>query len=295
VGRLAAAGLLAALLAAVPLAPASADEVAEPPGPAPLRFRDEVFSRIAVTHDLVYGSAPGGHGRPVRLLLDLYRPRGDRLRRRPVMVWVHGGGFRVGDKATTVMRRLAMGTARRGYVSVSVDYRLLVGHGCATLGPDCGRAAVQDQHDVQAAIRWVRRNARRYRLDPGRVAVGGESVGGVLAYMVGTRAGDPGTSGNPGFSSRVCGFVSISGGYPGGRFATSDDAPGLLFHGTADDVVPYRWSSDAARALRRARVPVVFESLPGAGHVRYDKHHRRYDHHTAWFLYRVMALGAHSA
>ncbi|MCW2967257.1 MAG: hypothetical protein JWM71_1029 [Solirubrobacteraceae bacterium] len=263
----------------------------EPPGKAPLRFRDEVFRRVAVTRDVVYGNAPDATGQPVVLRLDLYRPRGDRMARRPVMIWIHGGGFSVGDKATTVMRSLALGTARRGYVTVSVDYRILVHHGCAVLDAECSAAAVADQHDVQAAVRWVRRNAARYRLDPSRVAVGGESVGGILAYMVGTRAGDPGTSGNPGPSSAVRCFVSISGGYPGGRFASTGDAPGLFFHGTADPEIPYRWSADAVRALRRAGVPVVFESIAGAGHVRYERYHDRYDHHSAWFLYRELGLG----
>lgn len=265
--------------------------MSEPPGKAPLRFRDEVFQRVAVDHDVRYGEAPGSDGADVALLLDLYRPRGDRLARRPAMVWVHGGGFSSGHKDHRTLRSLALGSARRGYVSVSVDYRILVHHGCAVLDPDCRAAAVEDQHDVQAAIRWLRRNAARYRIDPSRIAVGGTSVGGILSYMVGTRSDDPGESGNPGWSSAVRCFVSIAGGYPGGGgFADAGDAPGLFFHGTADRVVPWSWSADAARALRRAGVPAVFESIPRGQHVAYQVYRERYDRHTHWFLYRRLGL-----
>jgi len=265
--------------------------LAAPAAAAPTRFLDEVFAHVKVDRALQYGEAPGRDGAPEKLVLDLYRPLGDHRARRPVMVWVHGGGFSSGHRDHRTLRRLALGSARRGFVAVSVDYRILVTHGCAVLDDDCQAAAISDQHDVQAAIRWVRRHAALYRLDPTRVAVGGTSVGGVLSYMVGTRADDPGDSGNPGFSSAVRCFVSISGGYPGGGgFANTGDAPGLLFHGTADDVVPYSWSVDAVRALHRAGVPAKLETIPRGRHVAYEAYHDRYDRDTARFLVRRMGL-----
>ena len=271
--------------------PARAASVTEPPGRAPLRFRDAVFERVTVQRDVRYGAAPDAGGAPAALRLDLYRPRGDHLARRPAMVWVHGGGFSSGEKDHPTLRALARASARRGYVAVSVDYRLLVDHGCAELDADCRAAAVADQHDVQAAVRWLRRNAGRLRIDRSRIAVGGTSVGGILAYMVGTRAEDPGASGNPGWSSRVRAFVSIAGGYPGGGgFADAGDAPGLLFHGTADRVVPWAWSAEAARALRRAGVPVTFESIARGQHVAYEAYHERYVTHTHRFLFRRLGL-----
>jgi acetyl esterase/lipase len=250
-----------------------------------------VFRHIAVDRAVKYGSAPDGRGAPVALLLDLYRPRGDHRARRPAMVWVHGGGFAGGTRTHRTLRSLALGSARRGYVAVSVDYRILSPGGCDVMGAACRAAAIADQHDVQAAVRWLRANAARLRIDPARIAVGGTSVGGILSYLVGTRAEDPGDTGNPGFSSAVRGFVSIAGGFPGGGgYATPGDAPGLLFHGTADRVVPFSWSADAARALRDAGVPAILERIPRGQHVAYQVYRRRYDEHTAWFLYRRLGL-----
>lgn len=259
--------LVASALAAVPAAA------------APVRFRDEVFHHIAVDHAIRYGTDPA-------LLLDLYRPRGDRRRRRPAMVWVHGGGFSSGSRTHPTLRKLALGSARRGYVALSVDYRILAEGGCQVTEPDCRAIALEDLKDVQAAIRWVREHARRYRIDPSRIAVGGTSVGGILSYLAGT---------SPVPGARVAAFVSIAGGWPGqdgGGFPSAGDAPGLLFHGTHDRVTPYSWSLDAARALRASGVPAVVRLIPRGQHVAYDVYRDRYDQGTADFLYERLHLGS---
>ncbi|MCW2991468.1 MAG: symbB [Solirubrobacterales bacterium] len=280
--------LLAPLLLALALAaPAAAEQVPPPAGQGPLRFRDEVFGHIAVDRGLRYGPA-------APLLLDLYRPRGDRRSRRPAMVWVHGGGFAGGTRTHRTLRSLALGSARRGYVSIAIDYRILSPSGCAVSDPACLSVAIEDQHDVQAAVRWLRRNAARYRVDPARIAVGGTSVGGILSYLVGTRPDDPGESGNAGWSSRVRAFVSIAGGFPGpdgGGYPSAGDAPGLLFHGTHDRTTPFSWSIDATRALRAAGVPATLQLIPRGQHVAYEVYRRRYDQQTANFLYRALDLG----
>jgi acetyl esterase/lipase len=72
--------------------------VPRPPGDGSLRYRDPVFSSVNVTNDLTYGASPGTN--PVTLELDLYQPAGDTLAKRPALVWVHGGGFTMGDKAS---------------------------------------------------------------------------------------------------------------------------------------------------------------------------------------------------
>lgn len=250
---------------------------AAPATAAPERFRDEVFAGIAVDRAIPYGG-------DAQQRLDLYRPRGDRRARRPVVVWVHGGGFAGGSRAHPTLRKLALGSARRGYVALSVDYRILTDAGCQVSEPDCRAIALEDLRDVQAAIRWVRANAARYRFDRHRIAVGGTSVGGILAYLAGT---------NPAPGSRVRAFVSIAGGWPGedgGGFPSAGDAPGLLFHGTHDRTTPYSWSVDAARALRAAGVGATLQLIPRGQHVAYDVYRERYDRQTARFLVRALHL-----
>ena len=113
-------------------------------------------------------SVPGPHGSvPVRI----YRPTESNANR-PCLVWLHGGGFLIGDldmpEADWVSRAVA---TRAGAVVVSVDYRLAVGDVTYPVPHD----------DVVAAIRWVRDSASVLGIDPARISVGGASAGGNLA------------------------------------------------------------------------------------------------------------------
>jgi acetyl esterase/lipase len=251
-----------------------------------LRYRDTVFSVVTLTSNLQYGSAVNQSGVNQALLLDLRQPTGDSRTSRPAIVFVHGGGFTGGDKAAGVAPDMATEFAKRGYVTVSINYRLISGScGGSNLGGACTGAALDAGHDAQAAVRWLRANAAQYRIDPTRIGISGESAGGITAALVGMRGDDPGTSGNPGFSSRVGGWVSISGGLPNGVFASADDAPALLFHGDADTVVPWQWSVDTTKALAAVGVPVFFQSLAGAGHVPYGTYRSRFIEQASYFFY----------
>lgn len=108
-------------------------------------------------------------------------PERDRQAPRPVMVWFHGGGFQNGAGDPYRPDRLAV---RGDAVVVTVNYRLgifgLFGH------PELGGAPDFALADQQAALRWVRANARRFGADPRNVTVFGESAGAlsVCAHLV---------------------------------------------------------------------------------------------------------------
>lgn len=134
--------------------------------------------------------------------LDIYLPGGTGPF--PVVFMVHGGGFRFGDKQGW---SAGVGEAllQNGYALVGVGYRLS--------GEAVFPAAVQD---VKAAVRHVRANAARYNLDPGRLAVYGESAGGNLAALIGTTGNtktgfDAPDLGNAGVSSAVRAVADLYG------------------------------------------------------------------------------------
>jgi acetyl esterase len=122
---------------------------------------------VEVRRDIEYGTANGK-----RLLLDAYLPPAGEGRR-PAVVMVHGGGWRVGDKAS--WQPEAEKLAARGWVAFSVNYRL-----------DEPAVFPAEIDDVQAAVRWVRAHAEEYKVDPARIAAVGESAGGHLAAMLAT-------------------------------------------------------------------------------------------------------------
>lgn len=287
------ATLVAGIAAALVLAGCIPSMVAAPPGAGPLRYRDEVFADVSVRRDLQYGSAAGLDNNPVALKLDLYQPAGDAAAQRPAVIWVHGGGYVSGDKGSGPSAYLANKFARLGYVTVSINYRLLAPSGCSAgsgVSTACYAAAVAAAHDAQAVVRWLRANASLYRIDPTRIGIGGESAGAITSMLVGVWAEEPGDSGNPGHASNVGAWVSISGGLPGGALVNAGDAPGYLFAGTADPTVPYQWSVDSANALLRAGVPVVLKPLPGAGHVPWVQYQSLFEIQSDYFFYQYLDL-----
>jgi acetyl esterase/lipase len=119
--------------------------------------------------DIVFATPDG-----VELALDIYRAPQDDA---PVTVYVHGGGWRSGDKAVDGPRRLAPLSAR-GVTVVSVDYRLAPG---ATFPSQL--------HDVKAAVRWLRANGARLGLPTERLGIWGASAGAYLGSLLALTAG----------------------------------------------------------------------------------------------------------
>lgn len=133
--------------------------------------------------------------------LDIFAPTKPKKGGYPAVLVIHGGGWRSGDRLQHIP--LAQQLAAHGYVAVTAEYRLST----EALYP----AAV---HDLKAAIRWMRANAKREHIDPKRIAVLGFSAGGQLATLIGTTSGDPKFDGNgPNLpvSSAVQAIVDIDG------------------------------------------------------------------------------------
>jgi acetyl esterase/lipase len=176
-------------------------------------------------------------------------------------VWVHGGGFYEGTRAD--MAAYAEEFARRGFLTVTIDYRL---HTTGFLRRGgWGRALADAQHDAQAAVRWLRHRASALGVDERRIYLGGFSAGAFAALRASERAEDPGRSGSPGVSSRVAGAIGVAGGGDVGSI-DAGDPPVLLLHGTRDVLVPYRSSVRTCAAYRRAEANCSLVTFPGAGH-----------------------------
>lgn len=120
---------------------------------------------------------------------------------RTAIIIVHGGGWRSGDKSQHFP--LAQKLASLGYVCFTPEYRLST----EALFP----AAV---HDLKSAIRWVRSNAKKYRIDPEKIVISGFSAGGELAAFLGTTSNMPlfeGNSCKKNSSSHVNAIIDMDG------------------------------------------------------------------------------------
>jgi acetyl esterase/lipase len=219
---------------------------------APNEGRPQPGPRLTIERDLEYARA-GNQA----LTLDVYRP--DPVNApTPVIVWIHGVKGGDATRATTPAAALAT----PGYAIASIDYRV-------------GASTTARVADAKAAVRWLRANAARFNIDPGKVGVFGFDSGAAIAAILGTSGdvaaleGDEGTAGQP---SRVQAVVAAAG--PADRadpvnalaYVSKDDAPTLLLHGTADAVVPTLQSQALVSALKVAGVNATLDLQVGVSH-----------------------------
>lgn len=109
-----------------------------------------------------------GHERQV---LDIYSPESAGGKNLPVMFWIHGGGWQVGDKTDVGLKPGVL--CKRGFVFVSINYRLL---------PEVEIGALVG--DVAKSLGWVHRHIAKYSGDPKKIFVGGHSAGAQLAALI---------------------------------------------------------------------------------------------------------------
>lgn len=224
-----------------------------------------------------------------RLQLNLARPKtGDGPF--PTVLCIHGGGFRAGKRES--YDTLCIKLAERGYVAATMTYRLAPKHKFP--------AAV---HDTKAAVRWLRANAAKYKINADKLGVTGGSAGGHLAQFLGVTANVPqfeGTGGNADQSSRVTCVVNVYGPsdftksygksvdahevlplWFGGDLSTHkalhiqasplywvtpNAAPTLCIHGTEDKYVAHEQAVWLIDKLQAATVEAKLLTLEGAGH-----------------------------
>ena len=243
-----------------------------------------------IQRDLVYKRVNGAV-----LTLDLYCPE-KVSGPAPVIVWVHGGGWRRGGKK----RCPAVALVPDGYAVASIDYRL------SSTAPFPAQI-----EDCKAAVRWLRANAAKYNLDADRIGVWGMSAGGHLAALLGTSGGVrelDGTGDNMSYSSRVQAVCDIAGpsdlvrlyqeasqsrGDKSGKvmsdiaalvgssaeqnvttstaaspihYVSKDDPPFLIIHGENDATIPVTQAESFAAALKAAGVETTLEIANGRGH-----------------------------
>jgi acetyl esterase/lipase len=255
-----------------------------PPGAAPVRYRDQIFTSVVKTADITYGTATNLENTSVTLTMDEYQPPlTDTFTSRPAIIWVHGGSFTSGDKTSAELVDESNTFSEEGYVNFSINYRLEPG-GCAaaSVTASCITAIREATQDAQTAVSFVRTHAATYGVDPTRIAIGGSSAGAITALQVGYATSETPASG-------VRAAVSLSGANILSTISVGDP-PALLFHGTADPLVPYQWAVNTVNAAQALHLTASLETWPGAGHVPYVQFRTQILTQTSNFLWWEMDL-----
>ncbi len=280
------------------------------------RYYQPVFANVTVTSNVAYGMATTYNGNAQTLLMDVYQPAGDTVKRRPLVIFAHQGGFFIGSKTDAYMVATCTRLARLGYVAASIEYRLgfpLTVTSADTVG--VAQAAFRGMQDMRAAVRFFRQDAataKTYRVHASYIAVGGSSAGAFMALETGyldktsevpayldlaALGGIEGQSGNPGPSSAVFAVVNLSGATQSPGYIEAGNAPLCSVHGTADRTVPYfqgkigsvlppKYVYGSGRLNPRATavgVANTLRPLRGADHIPFEKN-AAYADTTFWTI-----------
>ena len=215
------------------------------------------------------------------LLVDIFTPKPDKIY--PAVLVVHGGAWRSGNRKQ--LYGYSVQLAKRGFTCFAIDYRLAPKHKFPSQIDDC-----------RAAVRFIRKNAKAYKVDPKRVGAIGYSAGGHLVSLLGTTGQAPSSeTGN--IDTRL--QAVVAGGAPtdfrsfpdngewarflmGGNldtakekfaaassvnFVDKTDPPMFFFNGTQDRLVPVIWSKATHEALKKVGVRSEMVLIEGAGHI----------------------------
>lgn len=264
------------LLAFICCMPLSGAVTAQPKAPADVVFEEGV----------VYGKAGD-----FELKLNLARPvkHDAESKAAPAVVVIHGGGWAAGKRED--LNAMAWTLAQRGYVAVTISYRF---------APKFVFPAQVE--DAKCAVRYLRANAKKLNINPQRIGAVGVSAGAHLSMMLATMDSGDGMEGEGGHAdqaSKVQAAVSFVGptdftvgdfpqvtqniikNWLGGdlkekaaaakqaspiTYLNKGDGPMLLFHGTADPLVPNTQAYRMSEAMTKAGVKGRIELILGGGH-----------------------------
>jgi acetyl esterase/lipase len=252
---------------------------------------DEVTTkRIVILDDIAYRS---GESQAWRLDLAMPENFGEELR--PALVIVHGGGWNAGDKRDRPYRSMLLDYALKGYVTISVNYRLTKEAPIPACIEDC-----------KCAVRWLKAHAKEYRVDTSRIVAYGHSAGAHLSLMLGLTGPEAGLEGDGGWNDFSSSVTAVAGGSPPtalpARYTNvekysptsyiSDKAlPILLIQGSADRIVNPKTTDDFVEKLKAAGAKDVrYEKIEGAEHdVAYNNYLDRTTKAIDAFFQNVLA------
>lgn len=253
-----------------------------------VRYLDEVFNAVQIDSNITYGQNKtfgSGFNATQQLKMDVYRPDGDTATNRPVIILMHAGsfldgsltGFNFADKNENCIVELCKRFAKRGYVAVSMTYRL----GWNPTAPDQDtksktiiNAVFRAMQDVKGCIRYFRHdvdsNGNQWGIDPTKFVLGGSNSGAYVALaasnlnkpaelqipkvldinglpyidtlLTGNFEGFGGTQNTnnyPGYSSAFNAVLSLGGAVADTSIIEAGETPVIAFQGSDETLTPY--------------------------------------------------------
>jgi predicted peptidase len=180
-----------------------------------------------------------------KLAMDLYVPKDNTLEDRPLLLFVHGGGFSGGKRDTKSIQTFANRLASTGYVVASISYRLTMkGQSFSCDQPTKNKILTfqKSVEDIRAATNFLIEKQADLQIDPSKIVLAGSSAGAEAILHSAYWSDEHLLENSPKLPTdfQYAALISLAGAIIDDQLLTSDNAiPSLFFHGTCDPLVPY--------------------------------------------------------
>jgi predicted esterase len=244
-------------------------------------YKDKVFHELTIQENLSYITNMPPEVKKKFNRFDLYEASKDTSTARPLIIWMHGGGFKFGSKRAKGIRLWSKDFAVRGYVCAGLNYRLSKQNplrNFKALVKGCYNAV----EDVQHAIAFFKINHKVYRIDTTRIILAGNSAGAIIAlHSVYSSLADlrrlmkmPDSTLHPRYNSNnVAAVVNFWGGLFNPEWLINTNVPIVSAHGIKDRVVPYKYKDSTLygswiihQEADSLRIPNQLKSYDRYGH-----------------------------
>lgn len=149
--------------------------------PKGIRYKDLIFSDVKTDKDLSYNPNTSKNDKKA-YQFDLYQPQNDDEKNRPLIIWMHGGGFKFGSKNAKGMNVWSESFAKRGYVCAAINYRLSK-HNPLFHFDELLKSSYYAVQDAKRAVLYFKEHAKEYNIDPDKIILAGNSAGGIIALQ----------------------------------------------------------------------------------------------------------------
>lgn len=246
-----------------------------------VRYLDQVFAETSFKKNISYATAEETGKNATAFLLDIYQPKGDTMMVRPLIIWMHGGGFKFGRKTSRATPLWSKTFAQRGYVCAAINYRLSKKKPLSKFA-DLADGCLMAMEDLELAIHFLKANAKEYRIDSNKIILAGNSAGGMIALQtvycnyaaLCKMAGRPDSIINTTTYQhpRVAAIISCWGALYDTSWIQNASVPIVCIHGSKDRVVPcqqknsFYGSAVIHRMANASEIPNDLKIFEGYGH-----------------------------
>jgi acetyl esterase/lipase len=250
------------------------------PVKAHTRYRDLVFDAVKVQKNGLYKTIIPAGIQKKYYRFDFYEAAADSSGLRPLIIWLHGGGFKFGKKTSAGTPVWSKTFAQRGYVCAAINYRLSKKHPLKNFA-DLLEGCINAIEDLDSAIHFFKQHWLAYRIDTNLILAGGNSAGGMIALQavysspqaIALLAKQTDTLQKTYCPPKLAAVINCWGALFDLRWLRNNRVPIVSVHGQNDRVVPYNnknpslfGSAAIHRAADSLRIPNTVKIFPGYSH-----------------------------